>query len=78
MITIQVFEGAIQCPRCKSTELDPSTAGPNGEWIPSAAFLIKAFRVQQEDGTNWHKCLVCAGAGHREHWFCHETGEMRA
>lgn len=75
---INVHAGEIICPRCNSTELDPATANPDGSWKPGAIFQIKAFRIQHEDGSNWHKCLVCAEAGHREHWFCHETGELGA
>ena len=77
-ITIRVHEGEIRCPRCGSTELDPATAGPGGGWIPGALFQIKAFRIQTADGRNWHKCLVCLERGEREHFFCHETGEMEA
>lgn len=53
---------SVDCP-AGHTELDPTTANPDGSWRPGARFQIRAFRVQTRDGMNWSECTVC------KRWF---------
>ena len=65
-LKITVVSG-LRCPTCGAGEEHPDNTGN----IETDEVLIRAFKVQLDDGHWWSQCLVCSG-GYDENLVWHQ------